>query len=273
MKRVLAALSGSVVAVVAVTGCSVPATPAPSPVSATSPVARSAGSPRPEATASPSPGPSTTPTRTPSTAASPSAAATPSTKSTDSPKAGKATGPITDTPFEVNGIPIVSKDHRLSAKYVPPWSGKPHGLHPDVTAGFKKLQAAAKADGLSFSIRSGYRSHATQRGSFNNAMKRYNEKTARLYFAEPGASEHQLGLALDAWDGRNRGTAFARTPHAAWLAAHAHEFGFIVRYPQDKTHITGYAWESWHLRWVGTEVSQHFTPGSGLTLEEFLGLA
>ncbi|WP_425595155.1 D-alanyl-D-alanine carboxypeptidase family protein [Propioniciclava sinopodophylli] len=47
----------------------------------------------------------------------------------------------------------------------------------------------------------------------------------------------------------------------------------MVRYPQDKTHITGYAWESWHLRWVGTEVSQHFAPGSNLTLEEYLGLA
>ena len=204
---------------------------------------------------------------------SPTASPSPSIKPTDSPKAGKATGPITDTPFEVDGIPVVSKDHRLSASYVPPWAGKPNGLHPDATAGFAKLQAAARADGLRFSIRSGYRSFAAQKASFANARQQYDEKTARLYFAEAGASEHQLGLALDAWDGKNRGTSFARTPHATWLAQHAHEFGFIVRYPQDKTHITGYAWESWHLRWVGTEVSQHFAPGSNLTLEEYLGLA
>ena len=69
------------------------------------------------------------------------------------------------------------------------------------------------------------------------------------------------------------GAGYIGSHMAKWLAAHAHEYGFIVRYPQDKTHITGYAWESWHLRWVGTEVSQHFAPGSNLTLEEYLGLA
>ena len=273
MKHVIRGLVGVVAAAVVVTGCSAPGAGTPASGTPASPVAapggRAAESPRPELSASPSPvatpSPSPSPTRTPTP--------TPSTHPTDSPKAGKATGPITDTPFEVDGIPVVSKDHRLSASYVPPWAGEPNGLHPDATAGFKALQAAAKADGLRLTIRSGYRSHATQKASFANARKQYNEKTARLYFAEAGASEHQLGLALDAWDGKNRGTAFTRTPHAKWLAEHAHEFGFIVRYPQDKTHITGYAWESWHLRWVGTEVSQHFTPGSGLTLEEYLGLA
>lgn len=272
MKRVIPGLVGLVAAAVVVTGCSAPgagtASAPHSPASA-APIARGADAPRPWPTASPTTTPSPTPTRTPTPTPTP----TPSVEPTDSPKAGKATGPVTDTPFEVDGIPVVSKDHRLSASYVPPWAGEPNGLHPDATAGFRALGAAAKADGLAFSIRSGYRSHATQKGSFNRAMQQYPEKTARLYFAEAGASEHQLGLALDAWDGKNRGTAFARTEHAAWLAEHAHEFGFIVRYPQEKTHITGYAWESWHLRWVGTEVSQHFTPGSGLTLEEYLGLA
>lgn len=277
MKLMIRGLVGVVAAAVVVTGCSAPGAGTPASSTPSSPVAapvgRAAESPRPELSASPSsvatPSPTPSPTRTPT----PTPAPTPSTHPTDSPKAGKATGPITDTPFEVDGIPVVSKDHRLSASYVPPWAGEPNGLHPDATAGFKALQAAAKADGLRLTIRSGYRSHATQKASFDNARKQYNEKTARLYFAEAGASEHQLGLALDAWDGKNRGTAFTRTPHAKWLAEHAHEFGFIVRYPQDKTHITGYAWESWHLRWVGTEVSQHFTPGSNLTLEEYLGLA
>ena len=104
-------------------------------------------------------------------------------------------------------------------------------------------------------------------------MKTYPEETARRYYAEPGASEHQTGLSLDAWDGRNRGTAFARTPQAAWLTKHAVDHGFIVRYPDGKTDITGYAWESWHLRWVGAEVAAAFGPDSSLTLEEYLGLA
>ncbi|QIK72312.1 M15 family metallopeptidase [Propioniciclava coleopterorum] len=168
---------------------------------------------------------------------------------------------------------MVSKTHRVSAGYVPDWAGRSNGLHPDATAGFGRLAAAAKADGLTMSIRSGYRSFATQKASFDKAMRTYPEATARRYYAEPGASEHQTGLSLDAWDGRNRGSAFARTPHAAWLAKHAFEHGFIVRYPDGKTDITGYAWESWHLRWVGVEVAAAFGPDSSLTLEEYLGLA
>lgn len=178
-----------------------------------------------------------------------------------------------DEPYAVDGIVVVSKDHRLSSAYVPAWASKPQGLHPDVYSAFQELAAAAKADGAPVSIRSGYRSYAAQQASFAKAKKQYDDTTARLYFAEAGASEHQTGLALDAWDGRNRGTAFARTEQASWLAAHAHEYGFIVRYPQGKTDITGYAWESWHLRWVGTEIAAEFGPNSSLTLEEYLGLA
>lgn len=177
------------------------------------------------------------------------------------------------TPFAVKGIVVVSRDHRLSAAYVPAWASRPHGLHPDVLAAFDRLAAAAKRDGLAMSIRSGYRSYATQADSFKRALRQYDEATARRYFAEPGASEHQTGLALDVWDGRNRGSAFAKTRHAAWLAEHAHEFGFIIRYPDGKTDITGVAWESWHLRYVGIDISAAFGPNSSLTLEEYLGLS
>lgn len=168
---------------------------------------------------------------------------------------------------------VVSKTHRVSDRYVSPWAGSPHGVNPDAVAAFTRMSAAAKGDGRTLRIRSGYRTHAEQRASFQRAMGQYDEATARRYFAEPGASEHQTGLALDAWDGRNRGSAFARTPEAAWLAEHAHEYGFIIRYPQGRTYVTGYAWESWHLRWVGTEVSRSFGANSTLTLEEYLGLA
>lgn len=271
VSRLIPGLVGLVVAAVVVTGCTAPRNTAPAP---------SAASPSPVHTVAQPPGrgaaearPPVTPPPTPTdTATTPGPRPGPTVAPTDSPKAGRATGPITDTPFEVKGIPVVSKDHRLSASYVPPWAGQPHGLHPDVTASFQRLRAAARADNLTLTIRSGYRGHATQKDSFNRALTQYPEKTARLYFAEAGASEHQTGLALDVWDGLNRGAAFARTEHATWLAANAHTYGFIIRYPQGKTHITGYAWESWHLRWVGTEVSSRFGPHSSLTLEEYLGI-
>ena len=276
MKLMIRGLVGVVAAAVVVTGCSAPGAGTPASSTPSSPVAapvgRAAESPRPELSASPSPVATPSPTPSPTRTPTPTPAPTPSTHPTDSPKAGKATGPITDTPFEVDGIPVVSKDHRLSASYVPPWAGEPNGLHPDATAGFKALQAAAKADGLRLTIRSGYRSHATQKASFANARKQYNEKTARLYFAEAGASEHQLGLALDAWDGKNRGTAFARTPHARWLAEHAHEFGFIVRYPQGYTHVIGFIWEPWHVRYVGVDVATAMRNRGDATYEQYLGV-
>lgn len=223
-------------------GCTEPRTPPPAPIPDALPLE----------TAGPTPSPS--PTR-------------------PAPPPDTRTGAQMAQPYTVDGLAVVSKAHRVSAAYVPAWAARNNGLHADVQAGFDRLAAAAKSNGLHVSIRSGYRSFNAQKASFDRAMKNYPEATARRYFAEPGASEHQTGLSLDAWDGTNRGDAFARTQHAAWLARHAHEHGFIVRYPQGKTDITGYAWESWHLRWVGPLVSAAFGPDSTLTLEEYLGLA
>lgn len=182
-------------------------------------------------------------------------------------------GSARDKPFTVDGVVVVSKDHRITAAYVPPWANKPQGLLPEAYAGFQSMAQAAKSDGMTLTIRSGYRSYATQKASFEKALRTYDEATARRYFAEPGASEHQTGLSLDAWDGVNRGTAFTATAEARWLAAHAYEYGFIIRYPEGKTDITGYAYESWHLRWVGKDIAAEFGPNSSLTLEEYLGLA
>lgn len=183
------------------------------------------------------------------------------------------TGAELDQPFTVDGVVVVSPHHRVSRNYVPEWANEEKGVHPDARAAFQRMAGAARADGLTLQIRSGYRSWTEQKASFDRALANYPEETARAYYAEPGASEHQTGLALDAWDGRNRGDAFAATDEARWLAEHAHEYGFIVRYPKGKEPITGYAWESWHLRWVGEDISRRFGPNSDLTLEEFMGLA
>ena len=69
------------------------------------------------------------------------------------------------------------------------------------------------------------------------------------------------------------GSCFGNTRAGKWIAANSWRYGFIVRYPDGKTDITGYAWESWHLRWVGTDIAADFGPNSSLTLEEYLGLA
>lgn len=258
-------------------GCAVPsAALGTAPASTPSPASTQTNG-APTATVSPTPSPTASPLPSPTP---PPAAPTPTRTPTPTVSRAAIRHPAppvvvpegAEVPFHVEGVAVVSKSHPLPRSYVPAWASKPNGLHPEATKAVGRLIAAARADGLALSVRSGYRSYATQAASFARALRTYDEATARRYFAEAGRSEHQTGLSLDLWDGRNRGTAFARTPQARWLAKHAHEYGFIVRYPKGKEDITGYAWESWHLRYVGTDISAAFGPDSDLTLEEFLGL-
>ena len=91
----------------------------------------------------------------------------------------------------------------------------------------------------------------------------------------PGSSEHQTGLTIDVSAqsvSYRLDQSFGDTKEGKWLAKHCHEYGFIIRYPEGKTHITGYDYEPWHLRYVGVDTAKEIT-GSGLTLEEYLGEA
>lgn len=251
--RTLAAASA--LAVLTLTGCSaVQALPGPATPSLAAPT------PSSRATASASASETTAGAETPPSQTSPAPADT-------------RAGAQLNRPYVVDGILVVNKNHRLGPGYVPAWASQPQGLCPDVRAAADRLMAAAKADGVPLKIRSGYRSYATQKASFDRAMRTQGAAKARAYYAEPGVSEHQTGLAFDLWDGRNRGDAFKRTPQAAWIAQHAVEYGFIVRYPNGRESVTGYLWEPWHLRYVGTDVARRFGPNATLTLEEFLGLS
>lgn len=126
-------------------------------------------------------------------------------------------------------------------------------------APLKQLFAAARADGINhFTINSAYRSGRAQQQLFDNRGEAY---------AQPrGHSEHQTGLSLDI--GSTQGTMDA-TAEGAWLAQHAHEYGFILRYPQGKEAITGIAYEPWHFRYVGLPHSQLMYE-KNWTLEEYL---
>ena len=91
------------------------------------------------------------------------------------------------------------------------------------------------------------------------------------YSAKPGYSEHQTGLSIDVSAssiGNRLSESFGSTDEGIWLAAHAHEYGFIIRYPKDKASITGYAYEPWHIRYVGIELATYLYENN-LTLEEY----
>ena len=139
------------------------------------------------------------------------------------------------------------------------------------------LICAARADGhTGWQVNAGYRSIAYQKELFDSRVYAYRQEgltgqqaraKVRQTVADPGTSEHHTGLAFDvAITGE---PSFGATKQAVWLREHCWEYGFILRYPADKTHITKISHEPWHIRYVGTEHS--FTMrDENLCLEEYI---
>ncbi len=147
-------------------------------------------------------------------------------------------------------------------------------LRAEVAAQVDRLAADASAASIFLTVLSGYRSYATQEQTYNNFVARDGEERANQYSAKPGHSEHQTGLAVDFDDGQGCAlyNCFADTAAGQWLAANAWQYGFILRYQLGSEHITGYEFEPWHYRYVGTEVSTAMHNNGIATLEEFFGL-
>lgn len=124
-------------------------------------------------------------------------------------------------------------------------------------------------------IYSAYRTQAHQQVLFNNMLKQHggNREAAAKIVAIPGTSEHQLGLAVDITDNsyRKLNASQEETETQQWLMANCWDYGFIVRYPNEKSEITGIIYEPWHYRYVGVELAQELKE-LGLCLEEYLDM-
>lgn len=140
----------------------------------------------------------------------------------------------------------------------------------------------ARAEGLSPLICSSYRTNEKQTYLYNNKLKQcisigYNKKEAReeteRWVARPGTSEHQLGLAVDivAESYQILDEAQEDTKEQQWLMKHCARYGFILRYPTDKSKITGIGYEPWHYRYVGREAAKEIMD-RGICLEEYLNI-
>jgi len=136
------------------------------------------------------------------------------------------------------------------------------------------MLGAAAAEGLPVRIISAYRDHATQSTLYTSYVGRDGQAAADTYSARPGHSEHQTGLVIDIDDygGCYLAACFGDTPTGAWLAEHAAEYGFIIRYPAGKESVTGFMPEPWHFRYVGPELALEMRETGVTTLEEFFGL-
>ena len=136
------------------------------------------------------------------------------------------------------------------------------------------MSEAARADGYNLYLKSAYRSWKTQNTMYYNRLKKNNGKDDG-WVSKPGASDHQTGLGCDvvprSWRDKSMNEKMASAPECQWMAEHCQEFGFIIRYPEDKQDVTEINTEPWHLRFVGIPVATYIM-SNGLCLEEFTWL-
>ncbi len=218
-------------------------------------------SPTPTAPASTST-PSASPTVTPITTTAPTPSPTP-------------TASINPIDLASSTLVVVNKVRPLNPINYVPKLDKNINLAVPAADAYRKLKAAvAKAKMGTLCLNSGYRSYKTQVNTYANALRLYGKKVAEALAAHPGHSEHQTGLAADVSTtalGCRIGN-FGASKTSAWIAANAHNYGFIVRYPRNQQAVTGYQYEPWHLRFVGVELATQMRQSKITVLEKFWAL-
>ncbi len=140
-------------------------------------------------------------------------------------------------------------------------------LRSEAAQSLTQMIDAATADGITLNVVSTYRTQAYQTNLYNNYMAS-DPTNAPYYSAYPRSSEHELGLAVDVSYDYALHSDLDTSELGQWLAAHAHEYGWLLRYPADKTDITGYYFEAWHYRYLGVDTAT-LLHDQGLTLEEY----
>lgn len=177
--------------------------------------------------------------------------------------------PSTKTPGKyVDGVLIVNKKYSLPSTYNP-------GISLPAQKGVSDMVADAKKADVTLKTISTFRTYSYQNTLYNNYVKKHGKAKADRFSAQPGYSEHQTGLAFD-FGGANQNhwlkESFAGTKEGQWLSANVHKYGFILRYPKGKENITGYMYEPWHFRYIGSTMATK-VKSSGKTLEEYFNVA
>lgn len=146
-------------------------------------------------------------------------------------------------------------------------------LRQDTAKAVEALFAGAAKAGHRLRLESGYRSYDRQKSLYAQYTRQYGEAFASRISAKAGTSEHQLGQAADVGSASGQCTlkaCFGDTAAGKWVAAHAHEYGLIVRYPTNAEKITGYKYEPWHLRYIGIPDARAMKKNSIATFEQYV---
>ncbi|HHX16809.1 MAG TPA: M15 family metallopeptidase [Mollicutes bacterium] len=153
----------------------------------------------------------------------------------------------------------------INAKYRNSYN---HQVRPIVKESYEKMAEDMFKIGLRPTVTSSYRSYATQKILYDADKASNGVAMADKYTARPGYSEHQTGLAIDVKDGSGQYAFFKNSDEYKWMKDNAHKYGFILRYPEGKEHITGFSFEAWHYRYVGVDVAT-FIYENDLTFDEY----
>lgn len=145
-------------------------------------------------------------------------------------------------------------------------------MRPQAADALEELFAAAEQQGHSLKVTTAYRTYSHQKALYDQRLEASGREVADEYTARPGYSEHQTGLAVDVTSNHDcqLRDCFGDTAEGEWVAEHAAEHGFVIRYPEGAADITGYSYEPWHLRYVGVETARAVHE-AGVTLEEYWG--
>ncbi|QSZ49667.1 peptidase M15 [Arthrobacter sp. D5-1] len=273
-RRAFAGLIAAGAGMAALSACT-PEAAAPSPAAATA----ASGA------AAPSTAPSSSPAMDPATIAPETAAPSPSaTPSSAAPSSAVTSQHSLSDP--ASPWVIVNKHRPLNPQDFVPTdlvqpnirlavSGEAALLNSTTAAAAEKMFGAAATEGVVMALASGYRSYSTQVATYGGYVASTGQAAADRASARPGHSEHQTGWSFDIADGGGACSfqpCFAEQPAAVWSKANAHKFGFVVRYPWMFHDITGYFYESWHLRYIGVEAATDMVTRGIVTLEEYFGL-
>ncbi len=197
---------------------------------------------------------------------------------------------ITSLPTEIQTDPInlhvlVNKDYGVDMYYEPDDLIEPdvpfnfdeedekRYLRKEAAHALERMFEQADKEGIYLEAVSGFRSYGRQQLLFRNNLRRNGLEYTSLYSAMPGRSEHQTGWAMDITSNsvdNKLSSKFGETVEGKWVEKNCYKFGFVIRYPKGKEDITGYAYEPWHIRYVGYNLAR-FLYDNDLTLDQYYG--
>lgn len=182
---------------------------------------------------------------------------------------------IRKSPKQNTNYILVNKYHFLDKNYVPDnlvkvseYAQSNLLLNKEAYEAFKQMARDASIQNLNLRIISAYRSYDYQENLYNRYLENERQELVDTYSARAGHSEHQTGLAVDIDNKKSLYIDFLKTEEFLWMKNNCYKYGFILRYPENKEHITGYTYEPWHYRYIGIKESTYIH-NHNLTFEEY----